>query len=1067
LLARRKRFGASTLTGNVGRLLGFLILGLFAVCWTPATAASPWRNVANPVFEHIDTRGLPEAAAMSLAQDSAGFLWIGMQGGLARFDGYTFRNFLADPSDPNALPDGYVRSLAPDADGDMWIGSSSNGLVHFDAATETFHTYGTRSGAVDALLQARGVLWVGGDGGLQSFDARRATFTAIALPVRGEQPVVWSLLADHRGTLWAGTQHGLFFLLAGETAFREFPLREAGAPISPVAVSLTEDAAGNLWAGSSNALFQIDPARKTSFAYVASAHDAHSLMPGEQWAVTEMRRGFVWSGTDAAISIVDVATHHVRRVIADTAKPTGLNGGRIQAFLHDRSGLVWIANHVGGVLLYNPLARGLYQLASTQPEIGFGNEGIVSLAALPDGALWVAGAVGHLAELQPRGSTFRRIAVPNRPTFEALFADRNQSLWLGSTAGLCRMQAADDVRCPPPSRRSGAGDIYALLDDGGRMLVGGSGGLSVADASGALQPYRVRGRPVTLSNTQVRVLFRDRRDRLWVGTENGLNRIDRDGTIARFVYQPHDPDSIGPGGMTSIMEDRRGRIWAGSNGGPLEILTEDASGKTRFKRIGRADGMPHENVDGLAEDRQGRVWASTDKGIAVIDPVTLKARALGIADGVSDGAFWAGSVSQARDGTIFFGGLDGATIVTPGAHSDWTYEPPIVASMLHVGRKATPAQSINRGDGRLTVPPDARDISVEFSALDYSASATLRYQYRLAGYESDWVDADSLHRVATYTHLPPGNYTLEIRGTNRLGVWSSHVLSVAIRALPAWYETWWFRALVVLAVLLLAYGAHRRRTAVLRRRQRELEMTVNDRTHELSEVNAKLEEASLTDPLTGLRNRRFLDQHMEADIALTLRRYEDWRAGNISEPPDEADLLFFLIDLDHLKMINDRYGHPAGDNVLIQMRERLYEVFREADFIVRWGGDEFLAVARGTRRSEAGGIAERICDIVTALPFQVGGGHEISGSVSVGFAAFPFVPDAPAAITWAQVVTLADHALYMGKEGGRNAWFGLAATSRTDPELLVTRLERSAAEAVRAGNLEVITHVMSRGDVER
>ena len=341
-------------------------------------------------------------------------------------------------------------------------------------------------------------------------------------------------------------------------------------------------------------------------------------------------------------------------------------------------------------------------------------------------------------------------------------------------------------------------------------------------------------------------------------------------------------------------------------------------------------------------------------------------------------------------------------------------------------------------------------------ALDYSAPDSLRYAYKLDGYDRDWIDADSRHRVAAYTHLAPGDYTLEVRGTNRLGVWSNHILRLGVRALPAWYETWWFRVLIALLLILAAYGAHSLRTAVLHRRQRELETVVTERTHELSDANARLQELSLSDPLTGLRNRRFLAQHLEADIALTLRRYEDWRADQTIEPPQEADMLFFLVDLDHFKTVNDRFGHYAGDQVLMQMRERLQEVFRDSDFVVRWGGDEFLTVARDSRRSDAAMIAERIRDVVANRPFSLGGEQSMSISVSVGFATFPFVPSSPDAVSWFQVVRLADHALYMAKQAGRNAWCGLAATNRTDPEVVARKLESTAEDLVRAAALEVI-----------
>ena len=1047
------------------RFAALILLGLFAIGGTAAQAASPWERLAGPIFVHTDPRELPEAAVMSVAQDRAGFLWVGTQGGLARYDGYHFRSFLPNPSDPKALPDSYVRTLLPDANGGLWIGSSSNGLVHFDADTATFRTWrpdragrsGPRSASVDALVEDGGALWIGGDGGLGRFDLLTHSFVPVDLPDRGEQPVVWSLLVDRKGTLWAGTQNGLYYRAAGSLRFAEYRLRAAARAAKPVIYSLCEDGDGRLWAGSVSALYVLDPRRRNARQLLASAQNAGSLAPGQQWAIMEVTPGIVWAGTDSAISIVDAANGNVRRVDTDLKNPGGLTGGRVVGFLRDRSGLIWVANHVGGLLSYNPFSHGLYQISATRAAIGFADEGTPALAAIPGDRLWVGGFLGRLTEFAPTIARSRTLSVPNRAAVQMLLPERDGGLWIGTTGGLCRLAlGASAATCPARPSQLASPSIYALLEARARLWVGGSTGLLADDtATGKVTPYP-RGTTAPLSNNQVRVLYRDRRGRLWIGTENGLNRLDANGKLERFVFTPGNGDGIGPGGMTTIMEDRRGRIWAGANGGPLDVLEEDRSGVTHVRRIGLAAGLPHENVDGLAEDSRGRIWASTDKGIASIDPDTLRARGFGLADGVSEGAFWAGTVSQSAGGTIFFGGLDGITVVAPDASSDWSYSPPVVASALELGRRDVPAAAVNRGDATVELPASARDIAVEFSALDYSAPQALHYAYKLDGYDRDWIATDSQHRLASYTHLSPGDYTLEIRGSNRLGAWSGRILRLGVRALPAWYETWWFSALAALLVFLAAFGVHRLRTTVLRRRQRELETIVADRTHELSAANAKLQELSLSDPLTGLRNRRFLAQHLEADIARTLRRYDDWRAGPPSDPPEDADVLFFLIDLDHFKTVNDRFGHHAGDLVLTQMRERLQEVFRESDFVVRWGGDEFLTVARDSRRSEGGAFAERIREAVASRAFALGAEQSTNLSVSVGFAAFPFVPAAPDAVSWSQVVGFADHALYMAKEAGRNDWFGLAAGAGTDPALL-TRPDRPAEELVRAGALEVVT----------
>jgi diguanylate cyclase (GGDEF)-like protein len=189
----------------------------------------------------------------------------------------------------------------------------------------------------------------------------------------------------------------------------------------------------------------------------------------------------------------------------------------------------------------------------------------------------------------------------------------------------------------------------------------------------------------------------------------------------------------------------------------------------------------------------------------------------------------------------------------------------------------------------------------------------------------------------------------------------------------------------------------------------------------VQEARHALEEASLTDPLTGLRNRRYLTQHIEADVALALRRQAD------RSKEGSRDLVFFLVDIDHFKQVNDQYGHAAGDAVLRQMKPRLMTVFRDADHLLRWGGEEFLVVARDTDRNRVAELAERLRGVVSESPFVLDDGVRLPKTCSIGVAAFPFSAADARAASWEDVVELADLALYAAKKSGRDAWVSVAA----------------------------------------
>lgn len=226
---------------------------------------------------------------------------------------------------------------------------------------------------------------------------------------------------------------------------------------------------------------------------------------------------------------------------------------------------------------------------------------------------------------------------------------------------------------------------------------------------------------------------------------------------------------------------------------------------------------------------------------------------------------------------------------------------------------------------------------------------------------------------------------------------------------------------------------------------------------ELKKAYWTLEQISLTDPLTGLWNRRFLTKHMDADAAKLIRRYDNWLKSPDSPPPQDEDIVFLLLDMDHFKAVNDQHGHSSGDMVLVQIQQRLKKVFRESDYLVRWGGEEFLIVARGTDRAEAELIAERTCNAMRSVPFEVENGVLLQKTCSVGFACFPFLPNYPHLLSWSQVIQLADEALYIAKHSGRDGWVGLFAGEQTRPEDLLRRVDNAISGALNNGEMHLKT----------
>ena len=240
-----------------------------------------------------------------------------------------------------------------------------------------------------------------------------------------------------------------------------------------------------------------------------------------------------------------------------------------------------------------------------------------------------------------------------------------------------------------------------------------------------------------------------------------------------------------------------------------------------------------------------------------------------------------------------------------------------------------------------------------------------------------------------------------------------------------------------------------------------LESKVEDRTKAIKKKNIELKVAyralkrlSVTDQLTGFFNRHYMDEYIGRDIDFSLRAYTNWLDKNADEEPNTSDLTFFLIDIDHFKLVNDTYGHSAGDKVLTQVCKVIRNIFRDSDLMVRWGGEEFLAISRFNNRKQSKFIAERLKQKIADTDFIIGDNKVIHKSCSIGFAHYPFTPKQPSALDWKEIVDIADKALYAAKYSGRNAWVSLESNRLTLGDA-TNPITENIESYVRNGNISV------------
>ncbi|MBY0238775.1 MAG: diguanylate cyclase [Burkholderiaceae bacterium] len=1018
----------------------------------PALAAGPPPPLK--FTQVLTNNSIMDGVVTAVAQDAQGYIWAGGVTGVARYDAYDFVRFplRQAPGDAEVLSS--ITAMAPGKDGRLWLGLVSAGLVALDPRTgrSEFFRHDAANPASLGAGQVRVIVSDGADGfwialdggGLDHFQPATRTFVHRRAATGGvPDDRINALLLDRRGDLWIAGQTGLARLVRGGSGFTRV-LRDPAdaARLAPhVVVKLEQDSAGRVWAGTaSGALLKVDPAS----GRVQWLTDGASGQAGAVHTIVEASDGQMWIGRSNGIEIRAADSGALLRQVRHMRGQEGtLAASDVRGIVRDRSGVLFVGTYGGGVQRHVPPLPGI-AIHAPAPGDPWADVSIRSIAEMRNGEIWLGRADRGVTVLDQAMNVTGKVALPGQllvggasaVPVGAVTQGPDGHVWVGADDGLYEF---DENRRFIRAYDAPGGRLRRLLfsRDGVLWIGTRNGLLRRAPGSAELLPVMLAaGEPL---QGNVDALLEDASGRVWIGCVAGLFWIDgASGAAHKLAATPAPTDA--DFAVKGMLADADG-LWVESNGGRFRVDRFDGR-QARYTLVLDSKGPDgHAIGANLLRDAKGRIWSHR----GVHTPAEQRYDEFSIADGVDFGTGWFRAYAGLRDGRMLFGGAAGLLLVDPAQYAGWTYRPPVVLTALSVGGQPVtpPLREALQGtlkQAALKIAPQQRSLRAEFSALDYSAPERNRYRYRLQGYDPAWRTAGANLRVASYDNLPPGDYTLQVQGSNRNGVWSDAMVSLTVTVLPAWWETWWARLGMLALACAGVVGLVQWRTLRLRLREDELEQRVAERTAQLQQVSAALEVksqalelASLTDPLTGLHNRRFLAEHIEADTAQAIRRHEDCLrdGGGLAE---HADLIFFLIDIDHFKQVNDRHGHAAGDAVLCQMRERLLSTFRESDFVIRWGGEEFLVVARGTDRAKAPELAERVRAAVADMAFALPDGTALPKTCSIGYACFPPARLAPQCADWQLVTELADAALYQVKNSGRDGWYGVMSVDVRDTE---------------------------------
>ena len=793
-------------------------------------------------FSHevwLTENGLPQNTVHAIAQTRDGYVWIGTEEGLARFDGIRFTLF--DKQNTPQLKSNYIRTLLVDRVGALWIGTAE-GLVHMRDGKFTLFTTneGLPSNTIQAVYEDRdGDLWVATANGLGLFKSGGlTTFTTKERLVGGS---IQALFEDAEGALWIATPYGVGRLKDGK--FANYTVRDGLGSNSVRAIQQDRD--GRLWFGSLGGLTSFSGGRFTTYT-------TRDGLPNDRIiALLAGRDGDLLVGTAGGLCRLT------------DGRFTGLNPrdalstSTILSLFEDLEGNLWIGTESGGINLLKDTKFTTYTVRN-----GLSNDLVKSIYEDRQGNMWIGTDGGGLNLLKDgKLSVYTTRDGLSSNVVLALFGDDAGNLWAGTPDGLNRFSGGKFTTYTAADGLAN-NDVRSIYGDRrGNLWIGTRGGLTRMK-DGVFRTFtEVDGLP----NDLIATLYEDSKGNLWIGTFGGLGKLTNE-EFTTFTTK----DGLSSDAVISLYEDSDGTLWIGTNGGGLNRMKDG-----QLTAYTTRNGLLDDVVYRILEDDRNNLWLSCRKGIFQIDKKALDEFASGriasiapVAYGTADGmmtrecsgggdpAGWRGS-----DGKLWFPTIKGVAMIDPGRMKTNAQAPPVVIEQIRVNDQPIPLND------RIELPPGTTRFDLYYTAPSFVAPEKVRFKYKLEGFDKDWIDSGT-RRIAYYTNLRPGAYTFRVTASNNDGVWNETGAAFSLYLKPYFYQTYWFYAVCLLVLGLLAWLLFRLRVramqaqfgAVLGERSRMAREIHDNLAQELTGISVQLEVVARTMPSEAEAARTHLDR---------------------------------------------------------------------------------------------------------------------------------------------------------------------------------------------------------------
>ncbi|MDI3321290.1 hybrid sensor histidine kinase/response regulator transcription factor [Pinibacter soli] len=815
-------------------------------------------------FDHLSVeQGLSQSSVLCITQDDKGFIWLGTRYGLNRFDGTHVVVYKNNPADSRSLSNNYINTLFFDLEGTLWVGTA-NGLDIFNAASNSFariylpgfnkdqqpEIYGLAEGKKEELWlgTSKGLFYCGNTATVRFIPAPQQEF-----PAEVKTKAIQKLFTDSKEGLWVATFKHLYHFSKTSDGYKTKEFKSDPADPSTlsddVIQSIAEDKTGKIWIGTMNGLNCYDPVTGKFKSY-RNQPSGNGLINNNVRSLVVDKSGKLWIGTQEGISIMNPVTRQIESLANNAEDEKSLSQNSVHSIFEDANGSIWIGTFFGGANVTHAITTSFTAWQHRNTKSSISNNVVSSIVADENNNLWIGTEGGGLNFYNRATGQFKtyknevgRQGSLNSNLVKTVFIDKDKNIWVGTHGGGLNLfnPKTQQFKYYLNNENRKHSEVEVLFEDSQhRFWVGNHSGLKVFERDGTnLSSIGYEDVLKNMDAKNISALAEDQHHNIWIGALEGL-------FLFRHTTKTIKPVSIlnktSPN-INCILADTKGNVWIGLyNDGFAQYNNNDNT----FTVYTTANGLPNNNVLGILEDDRNQLWLSTGNGLARFDPVAKTFQTYTTSDGLAGNEFNNNAFYKNRNGELFFGGMKGLTSFFPGKIERNTKASSLVFTGLKIFN--TPVvindefkilhKDIGQTD-HLRFSYQQNTFTIEFALLNFVRPDKNKYAYKLEGVHKDWTAINT--PSATFTNLPAGNYTLQIKGVNNDGVLSQPV-SMKITVSPPFWKTSWaylLYALFVAAIVFLVVRFFYIR-ALLRRDKELHEIKLNFFTNISHEIRTHL-----------------------------------------------------------------------------------------------------------------------------------------------------------------------------------------------------------------------------------